>query len=251
MRPAALSGRRAFCFSSSACECAKRLATGMDARLAAGSSGSFPYGMGFHQPGMERAKGTVMKTNPFQYPFGIATALLVCCTALPASAQKPSEESGVTLTADQMKKADESFLQQAHSGTMLHIMASKYALEQVKSPEVRKLAEMLIADHEKGDKMLMEVASKEGIKLPSELLPPQRAMLDQAMTVKGEQFVTTYLINMTTLHVHDILAFSNAAAKSKNNAVSGLAKEMLPKLKAHYAMIRPMAASEVELKDGL
>ncbi|MDB6078475.1 MAG: hypothetical protein JWO82_2222 [Akkermansiaceae bacterium] len=183
-----------------------------------------------------------------------AAALLAASpvSLLAADETKPSEETHPPqLTPEQMKQADTDFLREACSGGMLHVMASKYALSQVKSPQVRKLAEMLIEHHEKGLKTLADVAAKSGIELPKELLPPQRTMLDEAMTVKGEQFVAVYLINMTTLHVHDILAFSNAAAKSKNKDISGFASDTLPMLKKHLAEIKPMAAAEVELKEDI
>ena len=168
-----------------------------------------------------------------------------------AEMEKPSEKTGDTVTPEQMKMADARFLQEAYSGTMLHVMASKYALEQVKSPEVRELAQMLIEHHTKGLVMLEEVAVKEGVELPTDLLPPQRTMLDAAMTIKGEQFIATYLINMTTLHVHDILQFSNTAAKSKDEDVKTFATDTMPMLKEHLVKIKAMTATEVELKEDI
>lgn len=162
------------------------------------------------------------------------------------------------ITAEQLKEADERFMKTVFSGNELHVQASQYALEQVSNPEVRGLAERLIQDHQQGVIMSEQVAEQEGIHVARELLtgepkllPPHKAMLDAAKEVKGEAFVSVYLFNMTSLHVHDILDFSHAATHSPSPAIRQFASQGLPMLQQHLAMVRPMAEREAGLTTGL
>lgn len=188
-----------------------------------------------------------------------AAAFIVCGTLLTASithAQSDStainsETRGKQPTADEKMTAEKAFVKGAYSVNMLHVKASEYALSQVNDPEVRKLAEKLIKDHTMAMEKLAAIASSKGIELSQDLLPPQKAMLEHAMMTKGEMFATTYLINMTTLHVGDILKASHVANDASDPEIKAFAAESLPVLREHYKMILPMAEANVKLRNSL
>ena len=162
-----------------------------------------------------------------------------------------SDTRGRQPTADEKMMAEKEFVKGAYSVNMLHVKASEYALSQVDDPQVRQLAEKLIEDHTMAMEKLSAIAKTKGIELSPELLPPQKAMLEQAMKTKGEMFAFVYLINMTTLHVGDILKASHVANDASDPEIKAFAAESLPVLREHYKMILPMAEAKVKLQDSL
>ena len=162
-----------------------------------------------------------------------------------------ADTRGKEPTAEEKTMAEKDFVKGAYSVNMLHVKASEYALSQVNDPAIRKLAEKLITDHKMAMEKLTTLAKAKGIDLSPDLLPPQKTMLQHAMMTKGEMFATVYLVNMTTLHVHDILENSHVANDASDAEIKAFAAESLPVLKAHYAMILPMAEAKVKLTDGL
>ena len=169
----------------------------------------------------------------------------------PGGTPVPTPPAAVRMTPEQMRAADERFLEATYSVNMLHAKASEYALTQVQRPEVRQLAEMLMKDHTAANVELKGVAEKAGVQVSEELLPPHRAMLDMAMTVKGDEFAGVYLFNMASLHVHDILAVSQRLKLTGNADIKGYCSQALPKLKTHFGKIKPLAEAEAGITDGM
>lgn len=162
-----------------------------------------------------------------------------------------SSTRGKMSTAADKKAAGERFLKGTFSGNLLHVGASEHALAEVNDPQVRKLAELLIADHTAANQKLSAVAKAEGVELPTEMLPPQKTMLDAAKMVKGEAFAATYLFNMYSLHARSIVEFSYVASTSEDEAIKAYATASLPILKQHYKNIRPLAEDKARLQNGL
>ena len=154
------------------------------------------------------------------------------------------------MTPAQMKMSDERFLKAAYSGNLLEIKLSQYALEQVKGHEhVRHLAEMMIKDHEMANKLVTETAQKCGVALPHDLLPAHKAKLEMAMEVKGEMVHAPYLFDMAGSHVHTILCVSHHMHHTQDAAIKNYCAQVLPKIKMHFGMVKPLAEAEAHVTD--
>lgn len=193
-----------------------------------------------------------MKTNLIR-----AAALTVVLGSV-ALAQTPPPERTTTgsakpaakMTPEEMKMADAKFLKVAYSGNMLEIKLSQYALEQEKEhADVRELAQMLVTHHEMGLKMVEEAAKKCGVELSKELLPAHKAKLDMAMECKGEMYHAPYLFCLASSHVEGILCVSHKMKTTEDAAIKEYCSQMLPKLKMHFAKIKPMAEMEAGVTD--
>lgn len=156
------------------------------------------------------------------------------------------------MTPEQMKMADERFLKAAYSGNMLEIKMSQYALEQVKEyAQLRELAEMMIKDHTMANQMVTEVAQKCGVTLSQDLLPAHKAKLDMAMEVKGEMVAAPYLFDMAGSHVHTILCVSHHMNHTQDANIKNYCAQVLPKIKMHFGMVKPLAEAEARISDGV
>jgi len=194
-----------------------------------------------------------MKTPaPLHTRFPLILAAALCCASPTiATAQQGAAPIDAALTPEQMKKADERFLEGTASINTLIIMESKYALEQVKNPRIRSIAEMLIEDHTKNSAALATSAAKAGMEVSDGLRASDQALLDASMKVKDEEFATCYLFDMAAIHFRQILVFARISSHSRNEAVKEYAGRSLPRLREHYTALKGLAQSEAGVTNDL
>ena len=176
-----------------------------------------------------------------------AALLALTCATARADDAPPTKMSPMML-----KQANAKFLQMAHSGNLLEIELSQYALDQLKGhADVRELAAMVVEHHKNADKMVQEAAAKSGVKLADELSSVDKAILDQAKAVHGELYHVPYLFRLASSHVESILGLSYMEHFTNNDAVKAYCRTVLPKMKMHYRKILPLAEKEARAEDGL
>src|SRR5439155_14015108 len=108
----------------------------------------------------------------------LVTAALVAGVATPLglSAQAVSRQIDPTLPtrdvrvvepARPMKKMDRDFFEKAAKAGMSEVAISRVAATRTSNPEVRRLAQMMIEDHEKAGEELATLAANCGVPLPA------------------------------------------------------------------------------------
>src|SRR5947209_866640 len=88
-------------------------------------------------------------------------ALVGCLTAalaVLAGGREPGGRSGNAIS-------DAQFVELASANDLAEINLGKMAATQASSPDVKKFAEHIVADHTKSSKLLLEIANKQGLKV--------------------------------------------------------------------------------------
>lgn len=130
--------------------------------------------------------------------------------------------------------SDEEFVIKAASGGMFEVESSKLAKSAAGSADVKKFAEMMVTDHEKANKELMEVAKKANLGIPVKMLDEHQKLLDKVKGASGGEFDRTYMEAQVKAHEEAVALFSNAAKNVKNPDLKAFAEKTLPTIKEHY-----------------
>ena len=85
-------------------------------------------------------------------------ALTACCAGMSFAAQGSAADEG-------------AFIQKAAASDQTEIMLSKLALERASSPQVKELAQTMVADHTKSTSLLQPIAAEHGVSLPENPQP--------------------------------------------------------------------------------
>jgi putative membrane protein len=136
--------------------------------------------------------------------------------------------------AEDKPVADAEFVIKAASGGMFEVESSKIAKDAAKAEEVKKFAEMMITDHEKANKELMDVAKKANLGLPLKMLDEHQKMLEKVKGAKGSDFDKTYMETQVAAHEEAVALFSNAAKNVKEANLRAFAEKTLPVIKEHH-----------------
>jgi len=129
---------------------------------------------------------------------------------------------------------DAEFVIKAASGGMFEVESGKLAKDMASAADVKKFAERMVADHEKANKELMEVAKKANLGIPTAMLDEHKKLLERVRGVKGADFDRAYMDTQLTAHEEAVALFTSAAKSAKDAGVRAFAEKTLPVIKEHH-----------------
>ena len=132
-----------------------------------------------------------------------------------------------------LSPADRKFAREAAQGGMAEVELGKLAVQSASSDEVKRFGQRMIDDHTKANDKLKEVASKEGITLPTSLDAKDQAIKTRLSKLSGDQFDKAYMKDMVRDHKKDVAAFQNESSTGSDPAVKNFASETLPTVQDH------------------
>ncbi len=151
------------------------------------------------------------------------------------SAAMSSNEAGTkAMTNDQL-------LQQLHKIDQQEIMAGQLAEKKGSTQPVKDYGRMLVQDHEKADKQVMQVAQKEHVSLTAKNDLPQtvrekdrvnKEKMEQVQRMSGKEFDRAFAQVMSNGHQEAIDMVKNAQANAKGD-MKNLLDQLLPDLQKH------------------
>lgn len=170
-----------------------------------------------------------------------ASALSLSPLAAQEMKAKPASDASPVMVMDKA-----TFVKVAASSNEWEIRSSKLARQKAQNPELKKAAEMIIADHRKaGDKMKATLEAKgPAPAMPPALAPKQQKMLDQLQAAEGKDFDTLYLDMQTQAHMEAVGLFRTYAGSGEDQSLVGFAKETLPSLETHLAHVKMLVAMQ-------
>ena len=129
-----------------------------------------------------------------------------------------------------------TFIINASIGNMQEIVSGKIAAEKAVSPEVKAFASRMVADHSKAEALLLQLAKQKGYQLPQAATetPVPEPMLEKAT---GKAFDKIYVHMMVPGHRNTVYMFETYSIGGKDPDVKAFAKQTLPTLKQHLAII--------------
>jgi len=145
----------------------------------------------------------------------------------------------------QIEKADASMLQDIAHANIAEIESGKLASSKSKDPEVRKFAQMMVADHTKALTDVKKLATEKNVTLPKSPDAMHKAAMLQLKALRGNMFDSRYA-KQAGVGDHEATEklLQTTVADAKDAEVKALATKMLPVVQAHLAHARELVATQ-------
>ena len=138
--------------------------------------------------------------------------------------------------------AHESFWTEAAVGGMAEVELGKIASTKAENAEVKRFAQMMIADHSKANDELKSLAAKKNISLPTTLDAKHRSTIDRLEAMSGTAFDRAYVDEMVEDHEADVQAFEKQSQDNTDADAKAFAAKTLPTLQKHLDTIKAIQA---------
>jgi putative membrane protein len=192
----------------------------------------------------KRPKEGDMSKSKFQIAaLGVAGLLAVA----PAFAQGTGTGSGMghggkTGTSGKMSTQDRKFVMEAAEGGMMEVELGRLAAQNASDPDVKAFGQRMVDDHSKANAQLMQIASEEGITLPTALKGDKKAHRDHMAKMTGAEFDKMYMSHMLKDHQKDVSEFDKESKNGQDSDVKQFAATTLPVLRQHLQMAETTAS---------
>jgi len=134
------------------------------------------------------------------------------------------------------------FMTEAASGGLTEVELGKLASTKATNPEVKKFAQMMVADHTKANTELKALAAKKNVNLPAQPDSDHQSMITGLQGKSGADFDADYVEAMVDDHEEDVAAFEKQAQNSTDPDVKAFAAKTLPTLRKHLETIKAIQA---------
>jgi putative membrane protein len=128
---------------------------------------------------------------------------------------------------------DIAFVKQATEGGRKEINLARDALPQLKQPELKRIAEMLVSDHTGANARLSKLAETKGWPLPA----PQQAAPPPSGTASSD-FDDSWTAEMIAGHERSAALYRAQAQNGEDKELRNYARETLPTIERHLADLR-------------
>ncbi len=171
----------------------------------------------------------------------LATTMMMSMLSLGAFAQSSSssgDESkpNAQQSSAKLSSADRQFVTKAAQGGMAEVELGQLAAQKAQNPQVKEFGQKMVDDHSKANDQLKQIASQEGVTLPTGLDAKDQALKDKLSKLSGDQFDRMYMQHMVQDHKKDVADFQKEANSGKDQQVKQFAQQTLPTLKEHLQM---------------
>lgn len=180
-------------------------------------------------------------------------ALIASLALLPVAMIGQTNSMSAGSSNGSVSPSDKKFVREAAQGGMAEVELGKLATEKASSPEVKKFGQRMVDDHSKANDQLKEVASSQGIMLPSKLSAKDEMTKERLSKLSGEQFDKAYMSDMVKDHTQDVADFQQEATSASDPAVKEFAEKTLPVLKSHLReakQIEPTTSANASKMQG-
>ena len=126
----------------------------------------------------------------------------------------------------------------AAQGGMAEVALGNLALQQGSSPKVKDFGKKLADDYSKANDELTQIASREGINLPSGMDMKQQQTVERFSKLSGAQFDKEYMRHMVEDHEKEVAKFQTAAKSLQDPDLKAWALKTLPTLNEHLRMAK-------------
>ena len=172
-----------------------------------------------------------------------------CNTATNTATNTPSNRAVVTNTNananttasipnSNANASGDNFLTEAASGGMAEVELGKMASTKAQNAEVKKFAEMMVADHTKANDELKALATKKNVTLPTAPLAKHQSAIAKLQGMSGAEFDKAYVDDMLEDHEKDVAEFEKQSQNNPDADVKAFASKTLPTLKKHLESIK-------------
>ncbi|HUR57278.1 MAG TPA: DUF4142 domain-containing protein [Opitutaceae bacterium] len=126
-----------------------------------------------------------------------------------------------------VKHADKNFIEKAAKSGLEEVEISRVAATRTSNPDVKRFAQMIIADHESAHEELGALASMKGVNLPA------KENADRWTKRDAKSFDREYIDKMVGDHEDTVKMFEKHAKDGTDVETVAFARKHLPKLQSH------------------
>jgi len=173
----------------------------------------------------------------------ILTAMSAALLAPVAIAQQTTttQTAPATETAPRGPVNDNLFAAAAAVGGIGEVTLSELGLQRATDPELKKFSQRAIDDHTQANKMLQALAAKHNLRLPTAADPRAQFCVQSLAGLSGAEFDRCYAKAQLIVHMDAVATFEAEAQRGQNPELKAFATKMLPTIKEHLKMIKPIA----------
>ena len=172
----------------------------------------------------------------------VSAAVLALAAAAAAQAQTAATtDAPAAKPAKSLSHKDASFLRSASDANNAEVDASKTAIAQSGSADVKTFAQAMADDHSKAEDDLTGLASQKGVKVSTKPSLTQQAEAKMLAERKGSSYDQHYADSIgVKAHQDAIKLFQKEADKGDDADVKAWATKMLPALQHHLEMAQAL-----------
>jgi putative membrane protein len=163
---------------------------------------------------------------------GLGASLLLAGSMF-AQNNPPANGNTKSMANGGVPTKDHDFMMKAAQGGMAEVELGQLAQQNAQSPEVKAFGERMVRDHTKAGDELKQLASQEGVALPTTLDAKDQATKQRLSGLHGAAFDKAYMQDMVTDHRKDIAEFKHEASTGNDQNVRNWAGKTLPTLESH------------------
>jgi putative membrane protein len=132
---------------------------------------------------------------------------------------------------------------EAAEGQQVEIALGQLAAERAEDQQVKQFGTQMIKDHRTASSEIEQLASKEGVLLPTELTGKHKDTQERFARLSGREFDRAYMEYMLRDHRKDVKEFERHLKTIKDPQIQQWAEGTLPLLKRHLRQAQQIAGS--------
>jgi len=173
----------------------------------------------------------------------LSVALLCAAFTLTSCSHEPkdSKEAAEQMNDDKFNKEGEKAadkLVKAYSSNLYEIRAAENALMNASTPEVKRLANMLVEAHTKMNVDVKSLAATKDVTLPTDLTDEQRKDLEKLAGKSGLDYDQAFTEHMKDKHEKAVDFYETTAQKSDDADIQAWASAMVTEVRSHLEMVK-------------
>jgi len=132
-----------------------------------------------------------------------------------------------------LNDADKNFLKRAEEDNIKEENLGRIVVQKTQNSDIRAYAQMLVEDHTKALKDLVDLMNQKGMRQPRSLPKLQHEALSKLRGLSGPAFDREVTNHMVEDHQMAVAEFRQEANVAQDNDVKNYASHMLPTLQKH------------------
>ncbi len=181
-----------------------------------------------------------MKTNIKMFLGAAALGLSLAATAPAARAM--DMPATMEFKSALNNNLDKLFMIHAYQGNLGEIKLGKLAMQRAKDPMVKMVAQTIVLEHSIANRDLGGHFKEMGMPLPKDAGIAAAALYEKMTTLRGSAFDKAYIGAQVGGHEAAVVLYSHEVDSGKNATAKAYAKNKLPGILGHTAMLYETAA---------
>lgn len=168
----------------------------------------------------------------------LSPALNAQVTSAPRTAPAGTAAAG---TVGRTAVSDSLFAEAAASGGLAEVMLAEVGAQRATHPDLKNFSTRMIQEHTRMNAELTQLAAQKRIPLPRTADFRAQFCAQSLNGLTGEEFDRCYAKAQLLTHMDAVATFEAEAERGQDPQVKALAARVLPHIKGHLKMIRPIA----------